>query len=296
MVHGVLLLDKPRGWTSHDAVAWVRRRLHTRAVGHGGTLDPAAEGVLLLAVGVATRLLQYALEADKSYVAHIVLGAATTTDDLEGELLGDVPETSPPSVEAIRLALAEFHGVVAQRPPLYSSIKVRGTPAHRKTRAGQQPELPPRTVEVQRIELLRYTYPDLVVAIDCRKGFYVRSFARDLGQRLGTQGYVHGLVRTRIGAFGLDQAWTIRDLEEWLYPETWSLVALHPDTLVGHLPLIVVPESQLPAWYHGAPVRSAAPTDAEVIARAYAPDGLWIGLARYDVELAQWRPVLVHRA
>lgn len=295
-MHGILLVDKPRGWTSHDVVAWVRSRLGLRSVGHGGTLDPAAEGLLLILVGVATRLAQYAIDADKSYIAHIVLGVSTTTDDLEGEPRESQPVVSPPSRAAIAEILERFRGTIQQVPPAYSAIKVAGTAAYRRIRRGDRVALEPRTVTVHRLELLHYDYPDLVVAIDCGKGFYVRALARDLGDTLGTGGYLHGLVRTRIGRFHLNQAWTITDLERTLGPETWPLLAQHPDALVQELPPLVLPNAQLTAWYHGAPVRCSVTASEGSLARAYAADGDWIGLARYDALRKHWHPELVHRA
>ncbi len=293
-MHGILLIDKPRGWTSHDVVNWVRKRLRTRWIGHGGTLDPAAEGLLLIAVGVATRLVQYAVEADKSYVAHIVLGVSTTSDDLEGKQTRTSHLSQPPSAAQLHAALEQFRGSFEQYPPSYSAIKIGGTPAYRKARAGMPVELPPRTVFVRKLQCLHYDYPDLVISIDCSKGFYVRSLARDLGTRLGTGGYLHGLVRTRIGTFTLSEAWSISELERILSPETWPLLALHPDMLASSLPVLFIPEQQVTAWYHGAPVRSSLAAPPETLARAYAPDGTWIGIARYDANQACWRPILVH--
>ncbi len=295
-MHGVLLVDKPRGWTSHDVVAWVRKHLGVRSVGHGGTLDPAAEGLLLIAVGAATRLLQYAIEAEKSYVAHIVLGVATSTDDLEGSITAVTPRDTVPSQDAVASALERFLGTFEQIPPTFSAIKIEGQPAHRRARRGDSLTLEPRTVVVHRLELLRYAYPDLFVAIDCSKGFYVRAFARDLGAALGTGGYLHGLVRTRIGGFRLEQAWTLDQLDSALLPETWSLLAHHPDQLVAHLPVLVVPDAELAAWYHGRSVRGILLAPSGQLARAYTLDGRWIGLARYVAGQRRWHPELVHRA
>lgn len=291
----MLLVDKPRGWTSHDVVAWIRRRLGGGAVGHGGTLDPAAEGLLLIAVGVATRLLQHAIDADKSYVAHIVLGTGTTTDDIEGEPTTSQSPTRIPTSEDIERGLQRFQGTIDQVPPVYSALKVRGVAAYRQARRGAPVELHPRQVTVHRVRLLRYEYPDLYLAIDCGKGFYVRAFARDLGTVVGTGGYLHGLVRTRIGRFTLAEAWRLDELERHLTPIAWPLLALHPDALIQHLPILIVAEPQLAAWYHGAPVRSVVAASGQTLARAYAPDGTWIGLARYDSKRRLWHPELVHR-
>ncbi|WP_448574725.1 tRNA pseudouridine(55) synthase TruB [Thermomicrobium sp.] len=295
-MHGILLVDKPRGWTSHDVVQWVRKRLRTQTVGHGGTLDPAAEGLLVIAVGIATRLVQHATEADKSYVAHIVLGTSTTSDDLEGEPLAASPLTvHPPSRRDVDSVLTEFLGEYDQQPPIYSALKVGGVAAYRRARAGEPVTLVRRLVRVNSLRLVQYSYPDLVVSIDCGKGFYVRSFARDLGARLGTGAYLHGLVRTRVGRFSLASAWSIDALNDLLTPSSWPLIARHPDEFVAELPVLLVPERELRAWYHGAPVRCSASSLPGTTARAYAPDGNWIGLAQFDPQKRYWQPVLVHR-
>lgn len=294
---GVLLIDKPRGWTSHDVVAWVRKRLGTRQVGHGGTLDPAAEGLLIVAVGSATRLLQFAIDAEKSYLAHIVLGVTTTTDDLEGEPL-TVPGPPPgrrPTADDVRAALTRFIGPLEQRPPSYAATKIGGVAAYRRMRAGESVALAPRRVQVFRLELIAYEYPDLLVMIDCSKGFYVRAFARDLGLQLGTGAYLHGLVRVRVGSFRLDEAWTLDTLKHALSPSTFPLLGIHPDSLVAHLPVAYVPEASKGAWYHGAPVPSTVAAPPETLARIYTPTGEWLGLGRFDTVRHAWQPVLVYQ-
>jgi len=288
---GLLILDKPRGWTSHDAVAWLRRRVKTRQVGHAGTLDPAAEGVLVVAVGSATRLLPYLQEADKQYVAHVVLGIETTTDDLEGEITA-ITEATPPSQADVEATLQRFQGEIVQVPPRFSAIKVDGTPLYRRARAGQDVSAPPRRVTISRLSLLWYHYPDLVFVVDCSKGTYVRSLARDIGAALGTGGYLHGLVRTRVGRFTLAQAWTIDELEAGLSPETWSLFALPPEDALSAGPALILSEQDEAAWYHGSPVRLSAPAVPDLLARVYTHDGYWAGLAR-PASTGRWRPVLV---
>jgi len=288
---GLLILDKPRGWTSHDVVAWLRRRLKTRQVGHAGTLDPAAEGVLVVAVGSATRLLPYLQEADKQYVAHVVLGIETTTDDLEGEITA-ITEATPPSQADVEATLQQFRGEIVQVPPRFSAIKVDGTPLYRRARAGQDVPAPPRRVTINRLTLLFYHFPDLVFVVDCSKGTYVRSLARDIGAALGTGGYLHGLVRTRVGRFTLAQAWTIDELEAGLSPETWSLVALPPEDALSAGPALILSEQDEAAWYHGSPVRLSAPAVPDLLARVYTHDGYWAGLAR-PASTGRWRPVIV---
>lgn len=291
-LHGLLVVDKPRGWTSHDVVAWVRRRLATRRVGHGGTLDPAAEGVLVVLVGQATRLTPYLQEASKQYVAHIVLGARSSTDDLEGELTL-LEEVRVPSTDEVECALRRFRGEFEQQPPAFSAVKVGGKPLYQQARAGREVEAYPRRVIVHHIELVRYAYPDVVVTVDCGKGFYVRSLARDLGDVLGTGAYLHGLVRTRVGPFGLADAWSLPELEPLLTQETWRYAAVHPDVVLAHLAAVVIDMFQTQAWYHGAPVCPLRASPARDPARVYGTDGRWLGIARYRADDGRWWPELV---
>ena len=214
---GLVVVDKPGGLTSHDVVARVRRLAGTRKVGHAGTLDPMATGVLLVGVGRATRLLGHLQLTDKAYDATIRLGAVTTTDDAEGELVahspaGDLDET------AVREALAGFVGEVDQVPSSVSAIKVDGRRAYDRVRAGEEVELAARRVRIERIDVLDVAregdFTDVAVSVRCSTGTYVRSIARDLGERLGVGGHLTALRRTAVGAFGLDRAHTLDELAE----------------------------------------------------------------------------------
>lgn len=292
-LHGLLVIDKPRGWTSHDVVNWTRRRLGEKRVGHGGTLDPAAEGVLLIAVGQATRLTSFLQDAGKQYLAHIVLGATSTTDDLEGDFLATTQPVIPPARTEVERVLRRFEGEIEQLPPAFSAIKVGGRPLYRRSRAGEAVEATPRRVVIYRLELLHYAYPDLVLAIDCGKGVYVRSLGRDLGAALGTGAYLHGLIRTRVGPFTLADAWSLDALEPLLSVETWRQIAWHPDTALNGLPALVLSADQAKAWYHGAPVRRPGSLADQSLARVYALDGSWLGIARYQRAREQWSPAVV---
>lgn len=204
-VHGVLVVDKPRGPTSHDVVQRVRRALRTRAVGHAGTLDPMASGVLVVAVGEATKLVRWLTADDKAYRATIALGAETDTLDAEGEV---VETLAPPplDLDAARLVAAGFVGPQRQRPPAYSAIRVDGVRLHERARRGEEVTAPERDVIVHRLEVLRADASELELEVVCSKGFYVRSLARDLARALGTRGHLTALRRTRSGPFGLEGA------------------------------------------------------------------------------------------
>jgi tRNA pseudouridine55 synthase len=208
-IDGVLVVAKPAGPTSHDVVALARRLTGTRRVGHGGTLDPFASGVLPLFLGFATRLVEYHLGDEKAYRATICFGAISTTDDLDGEL--QPVDGEPVSEERLREALASFVGPQAQRPPAYSAIQVGGKRAYDLARAGVATELATRQVELRRLDLVEWDDRDParplgVVDVTCSAGTYVRALARDLGAALGSGAYLGALVRTRSGPFQLDDA------------------------------------------------------------------------------------------
>jgi tRNA pseudouridine55 synthase len=210
---GLLIVDKPSGWTSHDVVARLRRLAGTRRVGHAGTLDPMATGVLVIGVGQATRLLGHLALTDKDYEATIRLGMSTTTDDAEGEEL-ETKDAASLSDAAIAGELAKLTGDVEQVPSSVSAIKVDGVRSYARVRAGESVELKARPVRVERFDLIERRGDDLDVAVTCSTGTYVRALARDLGAGLGVGGHLTALRRTRVGSFTADEAKTLEQLEQ----------------------------------------------------------------------------------
>jgi len=210
---GILVIDKPKGWTSFDVVAKIRNKLGVRKVGHTGTLDPMATGVLVLCLGKATKLAQKMTGYDKEYVAEITLGATSPTDDAEGEITTS-PGATKKTLDEIKAALKDFEGEIQQTPPQFSAKKVKGRRAYAMARKGQVVELEPVAVKVHELELLDYKWPILKVRILSSKGFYVRSLARDLGEKLGTGGYLSALRRTKVGDYNLAQTTTIEKAQE----------------------------------------------------------------------------------
>lgn len=209
---GIFAVYKERGMTSHDVVDAVRRVTGQKRVGHAGTLDPLAKGVLVVGVGrAATRLLGRLTEKDKEYVTRIRLGVRSTTDDGEGKKQ-EVSVDEIPSENDVRTALHRFSGVISQRPPAFSALKLQGRPAYRLARKDHGLQLAARQVEVKTIELLAYEWPWVDVRMVTGPGVYVRAIARDLGDALGTGGYVEELERTRVGAYTADQAMRMCDL------------------------------------------------------------------------------------
>lgn len=202
---GFLVIDKPAGCTSHDVVDLARGWLGIRRIGHLGTLDPQATGVLPLAVRGATKLVPFLQEGGKSYVGTVRLGVETDTLDGEGEILAR-HEGSLPGEPEVCEAMSRFVGEIEQIPPMYSAVKREGVPLHRLARRGEQVERDPKKVVIRSLELLRYEPPDLEIAVDCGPGTYVRTLAHDLGAALGCGAYLSGLRRTRSEPFGLDDA------------------------------------------------------------------------------------------
>jgi len=248
---GLVVVDKPAGWTSHDVVARMRRLLGTRKVGHGGTLDPMATGVLVVACGKATRLLQFISAHDKAYDATIRLGVSTVTDDAEGEVVATV-DTSGVTDAQIAAAIADLTGDIQQRPSAVSAIKVNGERAYARVRAGENVELPARPVTVSRFEILDARRSggviDIDVAVDVTSGTYVRALARDLGSALGVGGHLTALRRTRVGDVTLADAATLEVLEA--EGATTHLIAL-AEASTRTLPTVVVDAKAATALGYG---------------------------------------------
>ncbi|MDE0647140.1 MAG: tRNA pseudouridine(55) synthase TruB [Synechococcus sp. SB0678_bin_12] len=229
---GFLVLDKPAGCTSHDCVSLLRRCLGLRRIGHGGTLDPGATGVLPMAVGSATRFLPY-LNGDKAYEGTITLGLCTSSDDLSGTVLRQRPV---PGLNAVDLeqVLARFRGAIRQRPPAVSAVRVKGERLYKKARQGQAVTAPERQVMIHTLELRDWKPPQLTIQVRCSAGTYIRSIARDLGEVLGCGGALASLRRTKALGFGLEQTITIPQLQAHPAPTTLlldpqqPLLALYP--------------------------------------------------------------------
>ena len=214
---GLVIVDKPAGMTSHDVVGRCRRIFGTRKVGHAGTLDPMATGVLVIGIERATKILGLISATSKSYAATIRLGASTTTDDAEGDVVAEVPAANV-TAEQIHANIAPLRGEISQRPSAVSAVKVGGKRAYQLVREGEQVELAARTVRIDRFDVLAIrrdsAFLDVDVEVDCSSGTYIRALARDLGEALGVGGHLIALRRTRVGGYGLDHARTLDDLAE----------------------------------------------------------------------------------
>jgi tRNA pseudouridine55 synthase len=256
-IDGVLVVAKPAGPTSHDIVALVRRLTGVRRVGHGGTLDPFAMGVLPIFLGQATRMVEYHLSGEKAYRATIVFGARSTTDDIDGEMTpGAAP---PPDREAVAAALTGFLGTIEQVPPDHSAVHVGGRRAYQVARGGEKPALVPRTVTIHALELVEWddsdaSRPVAIVDVRCTAGTYVRAIARDLGERLGCGAYLGALTRTASGAFSLEQAHHFDRVREDLAAGRTEALLLPPDAGL-ELPRLALSGADLDALRRGQVVR-----------------------------------------
>jgi tRNA pseudouridine55 synthase len=250
-VDGFINLKKLPNWTSHDCVAKVRRILQTKKVGHGGTLDPAAVGVLPIAIGKATRLLEY-LPEGKAYRAIVRLGIQTTTDDLEGEIIYSQPVPDL-TIDLIQSTLTEFIGEIVQTPPMYSAIQVNGQRLYKLARAGEVIDVPTRQVTIHRIDILNWTpgdFPEVEVQIACGGGTYIRSIARDLGEKLGTKGVLAFLERNASCGFELADSITLEELAQ--QQESGVFFPISPDRGLVHLPTVNLPDEDLvKSWSQG---------------------------------------------
>ncbi|WP_225754101.1 tRNA pseudouridine(55) synthase TruB [Actinotalea sp. Marseille-Q4924] len=294
---GLVVVDKPAGWTSHDVVARVRRLAGTRKVGHAGTLDPMATGVLVLGVERATRLLTYVVGADKDYEATVRLGATTTTDDAEGETLSTA-DASGVTQAQVRAAVVPLTGPIQQVPSAVSAIKVDGKRSYARVRAGEDVVLPARPVVVhafdvrgaRQVPTADGTALDVDVAVTCSSGTYVRALARDLGAALGVGGHLTALRRTRVGGYGLAVARTLEQLEE-----SFTVLSLE-DAARAAFAVRELDDAEAVALGHGKRIASAVDGPVgtpEAPVAAFAPDGGLVALLA-DADGAA-RPLLVLR-
>ncbi len=291
-MNGFFDVYKPGGMTSHDVVAKVRRAARLKRVGHAGTLDPAAEGVLLVCVGPATRVVDWLAATRKGYRATISLGATTTTDDATGEVL-ERRDASGVSRESVEVALAGMVGRVLQVPPMYSALKRGGTPLYKLARKGIEVEREPREIEIHALTLLDWAPPGLTIDVECGKGTYVRTIARDLGAALGCGAHLAHLVRTAVGRFTSADAVPLADLLTALEEGRWEDLLYPPDEALVDLPAVTVGEANERRIETGSPwvpTYSLRAPAAGALVRVYSSSGELLGLAEYDAALGHYQP------
>jgi tRNA pseudouridine55 synthase len=290
---GILLIDKAAGWTSHDVVAKARGITGQRRIGHTGTLDPMATGLLIACLGKATRLVEYMTLHEKRYEGEITLGVATDTDDAEGTVVsqGPVPPITPDQLRDIERA---FTGILQQRPPAYSAVKVDGQRAYAAARRGNALDLAAREVTVHRLELEPLAPDILRVRVHCGSGTYVRSLARDIGEALGCGGHLSQLRRTHAGGFSVADAITLDDLARLAAAGELADVIRQPDDGITDFDAAIVSETTAATIAAGVTATPGAATRPADVARIYEASGRFIAVGRVASD-GQIRPLKVFR-
>ena len=317
---GILNINKAAGMTSHDVVAKIRKLLKQKRVGHAGTLDPSASGVLPICIGQGTRVAEYLSESGKAYRAEIVLGVVTDTYDSEGTIVrivnvtdmgdgsiidnnnlseppvgADLSRPSPiyrPDRARIEEVLRQFIGQQMQTPPQFSAIKIQGRPAYKLARAGEEIPLQPRPITIYQLEILQWLPPRLILAIECSKGTYIRSLAYDLGEQLECGAHLGALVRTRSGPFSISESITLEELEQVLEAGTVQEY-LHPaDLALQQYPALMLDDAAVERVLHGNAFEyddrhGHTPTG---LARIYDTAGRFLAIAQWDAERGLWQP------
>jgi tRNA pseudouridine55 synthase len=296
---GIFCIDKSAGMTSHDVTARVRRLAHQKRVGHAGTLDPTATGVLPICLGEATRVAEYLSESGKAYRATIRFGRETDTYDSEGQTTAEAPVSI--DEDDIREILPAFVGTQQQIPPAFSAIKRGGQPSYKLARAGQEMTLEARLVFISGLTIVSWQSPDLVLDVECGKGTYIRSLAFDLGRKLGPGAYLAGLIRTRSGPFTLAESLTLDMLELALEDGSWRDHLYAPDEALLERRAAVLGELNEWRLCHGLPLNlpvaglrdslpGLASQDQAELLRAYSVDGRFLGILRWVDERGSWQP------
>ena len=240
-MNGIILVDKPQDWTSHDVVAKLRGVLHERRIGHSGTLDPLATGLLVAFVGRATRAVEFAEADSKEYLAGLRLGVSTDTQDITGNIVAE--SAALPDEAALREALGRFIGDIEQIPPMYSAIKIGGKKLYELARRGESVERAPRKITVSAIDIAGRDGDDYILNISCSKGTYVRTLCSDIGEALGCGACMSSLRRTRAGVFSVDDAHSLADIETAVREGRLSDIILPVDTLFASFPKLTVSQS-----------------------------------------------------
>lgn len=286
--HGILNIDKPVGLTSHDVVRAVRRAAGQQRVGHAGTLDPLASGVLVVCLGSATRVIQEVMDSPKAYRAVVRLGVATATYDAEGPVTAetDIGTLRRADLEAV---LDRFRGPILQVPPRHSALKYHGRPLYELARAGHDVPLRPRPVTIRQLSLVDWSPPDAVLELTVSRGAYVRSLAHDIGQALGVGAHLASLVRTAVGPFDLSEAHPLAEVER-AFAEGWERRLLLPiDTVLTAYPAAVLSPAQVAAVRNGQRLALPNKPNAQRL-RAYDQHGQLVAILRWQGSSESWQP------
>ena len=285
---GIFNINKPTGMTSHDVVAIIRKHLKQKRVGHAGTLDPLASGVLPICVGQATRVAEYLSDSGKAYQADINFGTATDTYDAEGTITATA-STADLTLNMIQETLEQFRGPQMQYPPLYSAIKIQGQPAYKRARAGEVIVLEPRPIVIHSLEILEWIPPRLTLAIECSKGTYIRSLAHDLGMQLGCCAYLEALVRTRSGPFTLSDSITLEQFADAVETNSIQHYSFPLDKALEQYPAMKLDVETAERIKHGNTFNNPVANNSG-LARVYDTNGAFIAIAEWNEEQQAWQP------
>lgn len=285
-LEGVLIIRKEAGWTSHDVVAKVRNLLRGTKVGHAGTLDPSATGVLPILVGQATRIAEYLINWDKEYRAVLRLGETTDTQDATGQVLSRV-DPCEVTEDVLQSVIARFRGIQQQLPPMYSAVKIGGQPLYKAARAGRTVDRAERPVAIHQLDIMAVHGRDVVLRIVCSKGTYIRTLCADIGQALGVGGHLLALERHRVGPLSIEQSMTIDQVAAHLTTGTLRGEFISLDQLLSQLPAVVVNAEQAQRVLHGSPifpvgVGQLPPSHADVSVRLKNEAGQLLAIGTHD--------------
>jgi tRNA pseudouridine55 synthase len=288
MSNGLINVLKPPGMTSHDVVSFIRRTYHLKRVGHAGTLDPAAAGVLPVALGSATRVLEYMTNTDKSYRVELTIGYETDTGDDTGTIINSISCSMPRKIE-IEKTLASFIGTIEQIPPMYSAIKIQGKKLYELARAGITVERQPRTITIHSINLLHIDDTRILFDVTCSKGTYIRSLCTDIGQKLNCPVVMSFLVRTHVGCFSLEKAFTLQEIEQN------PLNAILPlDYALQYMPKLVLKPEMAQAFKYGQSIINHTLKESDqTLLRIYEQESLFIGIGQKNTDTAVITPIKV---
>jgi len=291
LVDGILNIDKPADITSMDVVRRVKRASGHKRVGHGGTLDPIATGVIPICMGQATRMMEYLIEGTKEYRGSVELGVETDTYDAVGKVTKKI-DPSHVTLRDVESALPSFRGTIQQVPPMYSALKRQGRRLYELARAGIHVERSPRRVEVLSVEILDWSPPIVELQITCGRGFYMRSLAHDLGQSLGCGGHMKNLVRQRSGPFHISEALSLKELEQRFAGGTWRESLYAPDQVVRHMRTVIVgrPLEELIRQRRYLPIGLRIPfSRPDEQCRVYGTDGRFIAIMSFNASKGLWQ-------
>lgn len=283
---GIFNVLKPPGMTSHDVVGFLRRALQTKKIGHGGTLDPDAAGVLPVFAGTATRLLEFAVEGRKQYLAEFTLGQQRDTGDDSGAVVKEAP-VPPLTEELVRSTLLRFVGPQLQLPPMYSALKINGQKLYQLARQGLEAERTPRPIEIYKLELLHFTPRTLTVAVECSKGTYIRVLGEDIAQALGTCGTMSFLLRTQVGAYTIEQAHSLQEIAA----DPMACVQ-DPVTAVAQLPKLQVNARQAARITNGVRTTLRGTEAGRYV--LLGPQEEFLGIVRCEQEMLQAEKIFQH--